>query len=360
MKKETPMNADSGGSGRPAKIGAFSLSALFVLALFYTLYFARSILLPVALALFFSFLLRPLVRLLKSVRVPEYVSAALILIAILAVAGFGIVNLSGPALEWVDKAPESLEQMGSKVQSLLAPFKEATRTLEELRRITGGRELEKLTVQPGPSLVRSFLSGFGAFLAQAAVMLVLLFFILASGDFFLRKLMDLYRSEEKQREVAEVVREVERSISRYLVTATFVNMGEGLFVGLGMKLIGLPDPVLWGVMAAFLVFIPYLGPLVGILVVTVVALLTLDDIMVALLAPLAYFVVTSIQGQFVTPLVLGVRFRMHPVIILTWLIFWGGIWGIVGAVLAVPMLTIFKILSDHIAPLRPVSRFLSR
>lgn len=125
-----------------------------------------------------------------------------------------------------------------------------------------------------------------------------------------------------------------------------------------MYAIGMPDPVLWGVMAALLVYIPYLGPLVGIVVVTFVALLTLE-LKMALLAPLLYLGIEILQGQFLTPLILGARFEMNPVAIFVWLILWGAIWGVIGAIMAVPLLTILKILCDRIEPLKPVSEFLS-
>jgi predicted PurR-regulated permease PerM len=134
----------------------------------------------------------------------------------------------------------------------------------------------------------------------------------------------------------------------------------GLFIGLGLYLIGMPNSLLWGVMAGFLVFLPYIGPLMGISIVTVVAFLTFASIGRILLVPAIYIVLEIIQGQIVTPMVLGLRFTLNPVVIFIWLIFWGWMWGIVGAMLAFPMLTIFKILCDHVQPLTPIGEFLGR
>jgi predicted PurR-regulated permease PerM len=340
-------------------MSSFPLYGLFVLALFYTVYFARSILLPLAMALFLALLLRPVIRLLNRLRIPTIAGAALVLLLVLSLAGYGVFNLSDPALEWVDRAPETMRLMGEKLERILSPFKKAGKTAEELRKITEGTKGKaEVTVKAGPGFAETIVTGMQRFFAQATVMFILLFFLLASGDLFLFKLMKLYPKERKQ-QVADVVLEVERSISRYLLTVTLINIGEGVFVGIGMYLIGMPDPLLWGTMAAFLVFIPYLGPLVGIVIVTIVALLAVNDIAAALLAPLIYLVITTIQGQFLTPMILGARFAMNPVAIFVWLILWGVLWGVIGAIMAVPMLTILKILSDRIDTLRPLSEFLS-
>ncbi len=196
------------------------------------------------------------------------------------------------------------------------------------------------------------------FLAQGTVMLILLFFILASGDLFVQKMMKMYPAEEKKQRVAEIVREVEQGISRYLLTVTIINLCEGILVSLGMYLIGMPDPLLWGALAALLVYVPYLGPLVGIATVTVVALFTLD-VRTALLAPAIYLSIEVLQGQFLTPMILGARFEMNPVVIFIWLIMMGSIWGIAGAIIAVPLLAIFRILCERITSLRPIAVFLS-
>ncbi len=347
-------------NGPRVKIESFSLTGLFVLALFYTAYLARTVLLPLTLALFFAFLLRPVVRALKKkARIPEVIGAALVLLTFLALAGYGISNLSDPARIWITKAPETLHTIGKKLEGIVSPVKKASKTAEELKQLAGEeKQKTAVTVKTGPGLAETIVTGMREFLAQGTVMLILLFFILASGDLFIEKIMKMYRTEETKRRVAEVVNEAEHSISRYLLTVTIINLCEGAVVGLGMYLIGMPDPLLWGAMAALLVYVPYLGPLVGIAIVTVVAFFTLSFKM-ALLAPLIYLSIEVLQGQFLTPMILGARFAMNPVAIFVWLIIWGSLWGVVGAIIAVPLLAVFRILCDRIASLRPVGEFLS-
>ena len=339
-----------------------SFAGMFLLALFYTAYFARAVLLPIILALFFTFLLRPIVRMLKKIKVPEAASSALVLISFLVIVGFGMAMLSDPVQEWIDKAPQTFQQVVEKSKRFMKPIEKAIKTAGELNKTSGAGEKKKTEAAPPapiPNLTLTFLSGAKDFLTNTGLVLILLFFLLASGDHFVVKLMNLFQQDQKQEKVKEIVNDIEKTISRYLLTVTMINAGEGVLIALGLHLVGMPDPALWGVLAALLIYIPYLGPLVGISLVTIVALGTIDDTQKAVLAPIIYLSIELLQSQLVTPVVLGARFSMNPVVIFVWLIFWGWLWGIVGALIAVPMLTIFKIFCDHIEPLQPLGEFLS-
>ena len=344
-----------------AGFNSIALKGLFIIALFYTLYFARALVLPFILALLLSFLLRPVVRALKKVNIPELAGAALVLIALLGSAGYGMVRLSRPAAEWVNKAPESLHQIESKVGFLRKPLEGVNHAVEELKRITrlGAEKKPEVEIYP-PGIADAVLTGTREVIVKSSVMFILLYFLLASGDLFLRKLIKLFPKLDKKKQIVKITREVEHHTSRYLYTVTIINLFMGASIGIGMYLIGMPNPVLWGVMAGFLVFLPYIGPLIGISVVTIVAFLTFNGIGRVLLAPGIYIALETIQGQIVTPMVLGLRFTLNPVVIFVWLIFWGWMWGILGAMLAFPMLAIFKILCDHIQPLTPIGEFLGR
>ena len=340
---------------------SIALKGLFIIALFYTVYFARALILPFILALLLNFLLRPVVRALKKIHIPELAGAALVLIALLGSMGYGIIRLSRPAAEWINKAPESLHQIESKVVFLRKPLEGVNHAVEELKRITrmGEEKKPEVEIYP-PGIADAVLTGTREVIVKSSIMFILLYFLLASGDLFLRKLIKLFPKLNKKKQIVKITREVEHHTSRYLYTVTIINIFMGASIGTGMYLIGMPNPVLWGVMAGFLVFLPYIGPLIGISVVTIVAFLTFDGIGRVLLAPGIYLALETIQGQIVTPMVLGLRFTLNPVVIFVWLIFWGWMWGILGAMLAFPMLAIFKILCDHIQPLGPVGEFLGR
>jgi predicted PurR-regulated permease PerM len=340
---------------------SIALKGLFIFALFYTLYFARALILPFILALLLNFLLRPLVRALKQVRIPELAGAALVLIVLLGSAGYGAVRLSRPAAEWMNKLPESLRQIEFKVGSLSRPVARVNEAADQLKKITrmGAEKNPEVEIKT-PGITDAVLTGTREFIIRSSVMFILLYFLLASGDLFLRKLIKLFPTLHKKKQLVKIARDAEHNISRYLFTVTLINILMGVSLGLGMYVIGMPNPVLWGVMAGSLVFLPYLGPLMGISVVTIVALFTFDSVGRILLAPAIYIALETLQGQVITPMVLGLRFALNPVVVFIWLIFWGWMWGIIGALLAFPMLTVFKILCDHIQPLAPIGDFLGR
>jgi len=357
------MNAMPAGEKKkaPAEFKSIALKGLFIISLFYTLYFARDLIIPFVLALLLTFLLRPVVRALTHRRIPALMGAALVILVLVGGIGYGIMKVSKPAVEWIDKLPGSLQQMEMKVGFLRKSAERLNRAVEEVKRITrlgseGRPEVEIRT----PGITDAVLTGSQAIVIKSSVMFILLYFLLASEDLFLRKSLRLFPVLSKKREVVRISREVEHHISRYLYTVTVINALLGICVGTGMYLIGMPNAVLWGVMAGCLVFIPYLGPVTGITIVTVVAFLTFDSIGRALLAPGIYIAIETIQGQVVTPVVLGFRFALNPVVIFVWLIFWGWMWGIIGTLLAFPMLTVFKILCDHIQSLEPIGEFLGR
>jgi predicted PurR-regulated permease PerM len=190
------------------------------------------------------------------------------------------------------------------------------------------------------------------------VTLVLLYFLLASGDMFLLKLVKILPTLDNKKLAVEIYRQIETDVSTYLSVVTLINIGFGCVIGFSMYLLGMPNPLLWGVMAAVLAYIPYLGALVGIITVTIVAILTFDDIYRIIMVPIVYFILDNIQGNLIMPMVLGRRLALNPVVIFIWLIFCGWIWGITGALLAVPLLAIIKIISDQIEQLASIGEFL--
>ena len=349
----------STGDKTPIEFKSIALNGLFIITFFYTLYFARALILPLTLALLLNFLLRPVVLALRKVKIPELAGAGLILIALLGTAGYGVIKLSGPAAEWIDKAPVTLRQIELKVGFLSKPLKGATKAGEELKRITrmGAEKKTEVEIKP-PGITDAFLTGTREVIVKSSIIFILLFFLLASGDLLLRKFIKLSPNLRKKKQIVKITREVEHHISRYLYTVTVINIFMGISIGISMYLIGMPNSFLWGVMAGFLVFLPYIGPLIGISIVTIVAFLTFDSIGRILLVPAIYIALETIQGQIITPMVLGSRFTLNPIAVFISFIFWGWMWGIIGALLAFPILTVLKILCDHIEGLAPIGELL--
>ncbi len=346
-------------------IGSFALSGLFILALFYTLYFARVLLLPITLSLLLTIMLKPVVCGLKNrLYIPEGIGAALVLLTLLGMVSYGAYKLSAPAAEWMAKAPQSLHVIEDKLHPLRKPVKqvsEATKQVEKLANVSDGESKQTQVVEVKNHDLRDFLlSQTSEVVIGIATVLILLYFLLASGDLFLHKLVKVLSQLENKKRCFEISRQIQQQISNYFFTVTIIYVGMGLAVGVAMFIMRMPNPVLWGVMAGLLEFIPYLGPALGIGVVAVVAVVTFDNLGYAVLAPLIYFGLTTIQANFIFPMVLGRRFTLNPVIVFVGLIFWGWMWGMVGILLAVPILMMFKIFCNHIEPLSPIGEFLGR
>lgn len=342
-------------------IKSASITGLFILALFYTLYFARDVFLPITVALLFSFLLRPAVRGLKRLRIPPAIGAGLVMLGLLGVLVLGMNRLAQPASDWVSTLRESLPEINTKLRHLLMPVQEAKEAAEQVEEMAkAGEGAGALEVQvKGPSLIQTFVGGAQRIVAWIALTLLLLYFMLAYGDLLLHKIIHILPRFEHKKRVLDIAGEIESNVSAYLATVTFMNSAVGISIGIVTYLVGLPNPVLWGVMASLLEFVPYLGPMIGILIVSFVSVLSFETIGQALLAPSIYLVLDTIQGNFIATMVLGRRFSINPVVLLIWLIFWSWLWGIAGALLAVPMLAAFKIFCDHIEPLSIVGKLIA-
>ena len=210
----------------------------------------------------------------------------------------------------------------------------------------------------GPTIFDRVVSTSASLLGGALETLVLLYFLLASGDLFLQKLTKMLPEFRDKKKAVAIARETETSISTYLSTVALINVIEGCVVSLVMWALGMPNPVLWGVLVLFLEFVPYLGALVMVGVLTLAALSTFESVGRIIAVPLSYLAINLLQAYVLTPLLLGRRLTLNPVAILMGLILWWEIWGVAGAFIAVPLLATLKILCDHIETLAPVGEFL--
>jgi predicted PurR-regulated permease PerM len=344
-------------------IRSMAMTILLVIVSFYTLYFARAFFLPVTIGLLLNLLLSPVVRGMKRAKVPEPIGAAIVVLAIVAALLLGAYGLAEPVQAWVTKAPQTIESATSKIRKIRRPMDQVTRSADQMERAasgaTGGTRTQEVTLR-GPTLVDRVVSASTSVLAGALETLVLLYFLLASGDLFLQKLTKMLPEFRDKKKAVAIARETETSISTYLSTVTLINVVEGGVITLVMWALGLPNPPLWGVLVLFLEFIPYLGAVVVVGVLTLAALTTFDEVARIIAVPLSYLVINLLQAYVITPMLLGRRLTLNPVAILIGLILWWEIWGVAGAFIAVPLLATFKILCDHIETLSPVGEFLGK
>lgn len=331
------------------------------------LYFTRPVLLPIVMACAAAMTLKPVMRLLSRCRIPPMLGAAIVLVILVAGVGVGSVQLGRPAVAWVKEAPEHMEALRERVQRI---FKHAAWVNQTAAAVTalGATDEEQLkpaiAVVKEPSVPSAFLNWSrinwtGTLLGMVGETLVLLYLLLASGDLFLQKFVHVMPTLSDKKRAVEISHELQQNISNYLFAVTLVNMGLGVIVSVGLYFLGVPNAAMWGLLAAILNFVPYFGPVVGIILLSAVGLLTFDTLWKGLLPPAWYLLLHVLEANLVTPVVLGRRFTLNPVVIFVSLIFWTWLWGLPGALLSVPILVSAKVICDRVPSLSPVSELLA-
>jgi predicted PurR-regulated permease PerM len=327
----------------------------------YTLHLAQALILPIVLAVLLDFMLSPLVRALKKRRVPEPAGAGLVILGLLGILIAGGWYLAEPAAEWVHRAPESAAAVQRKLETMRGSVEQVTKAAEQVEKATdvaGAGDGARAVEIKGPSLSKQLFGGTAAFLSGATVVLFLTYFLLAVGDLFLQKLVAVLPQFKDKKTAVTIARETEAQISVYLFTSTLINIGVGVVTAIAMWLVGMPNAALWGVVAAVLNFVPYVGALVNMVILALAALVTFDSVSRALLVPAVFFGINLLEGNLITPMILGRRMRLNTVALFIGFIFWWYIWGVAGAILAVPMMAALKIVCDHIESLTPIGEFL--
>ena len=345
----------------PAQIGLLVLGGIAFL------YFARPVILPIFLAWAAAMTLKPLIRWAACWHIPPAISAALMLCLLVSAIGVGFFQLGRPALTWINEAPQHMTELRQRFQKLFpraAKLSQAADAMNDL----GATEAEKKAEQKKSPTIEvkdsrgasSILNWTGTFLAGVGETLVLLYLLLASGDLFLQKLVHVMPTLRDKKRAVEISHEVQQNISQYLFSVSLINIGMGLLVGGGLYLMGVPNAAMWGLFVAVLNFVPYFGPVAGVIALGTVGLLTFDTLGKGLLPPALYLVLHLLEANLVTPMLLGRRFTLNPVVIFVSLIFWTWLWGVPGALLSVPILVSIKVVCDRVPALSPVSELLNR
>lgn len=338
-----------------------ALTTLTVLAVLYTLYFARAVLMPFTVALLLYLLLSPLVHRLKQWRVPPSLSAATLLVALVVLLGTAGYSLIEPAKEWLREAPTNLRQLTREVEDLKAPLEDIKEFGEEVGEMTEldskQPKAQQVEIKEKNALDR-VMKSVPTFLASLLVTLFTAFFMLAAGDRLARKVLTFGKSWQTRRKIIKASREIQFELSRHLQTITLINGLLGLSVGVIMWALDVPNPELWGTMVAVFNFAPYVGAVVSAMILTVVGVATFSTLPEALMVPGAFLLLTSLEGALFTPLVLGQRLSLSPLVVFLSVIVWGWLWGVAGALIAVPLMCSVKVLMSHIDATRPMARLL--
>ncbi|EKE44246.1 hypothetical protein OCGS_1762 [Oceaniovalibus guishaninsula JLT2003] len=335
------------------------LVATLLLGLVITCFFAKDVLLPIILGTMLALTLSPVVRGAGRIGIPAPLTAAGLIVSLATALAFGGYAMSGPVSNWIAEAPEMGDVLRQKLEGIfrsVEKVREASEEVGEIAEQTGGG-VQKVAIQQ-PGILSSAVSNAASIGTTVAVALVLALFLLASGEMFYVKLVETFPKMSEKKRALRIVYGVEKAISRYLLTITAINAGLGIVIGTLMTLIGLPNGYIWGFVAFILNFLPFLGAVAGTLLVGAYAILSFDQLSQAALAPALYLTATAVEGQIVTPTILGRRLEMNTVSVFITVVFWGWMWGIAGALMAVPFLVIVKVICDNVEGWQTLGNFL--
>jgi predicted PurR-regulated permease PerM len=341
-----------------------ALRGILFIAIIAAMYVARDFLLPVVLASFIALTFRPAVRSLSRHYVPPWLSAALLAVTLVGGGVFAGYMLSWQVSAWIDQAPQLAEAFVEKFRGLrswLEVLVNLTDKIQDATETQGIAPAQEVVVRepvlPGWLVVMTW------YPLQVTITLVatlvIAVFLMSSGDLFYEKLVRVLPTLSTRKRALRIVYELETEVSTYLLTLTAINAVLGLAVALTFHALGMPSPYLWGLLTFFFNFIPYVGALTGIALSGFLAIVTFDSLGYALLIPAAFILLSLIESEIASPLVLSRRLQMNSVAILLSLAFWAWLWGIPGAAIAVPVLVTIKVFCNHIDGLSGLGEFLS-
>lgn len=358
-----PAAPASAPSQRPRPRAPLSLVVLAVLAVGYTLWITQEVVLPVLLAMFFALVGNPIIRVLQRLHVPRFLGALAVLCGGLALAVLLAQQLVQPAGEWIREAPRELRSLAPKVQKLIKPVQEANKAAENIARAAGGEN----TARPAQVVKTEVndpyrsLTATPMLVASILAVVLLTFFFMVFGQDLQRKAIALLPDRQKKKLTVEILQAIETEVSRYVLTISIINAVVGLVFAAALHLLlGVPidEALLWGTMAALLNFAPYVGPLIGIVAMLLMGFASYDAPLQALAPAAIYLGLHTLEGQIVTPIVLGRTMAISPLVLILGLMVFGSLWGIVGLLLAVPLLVCVKIVLARVEGMEGWARLL--
>ncbi|TWG88404.1 putative PurR-regulated permease PerM [Luteimonas sp. J16] len=350
MPQSATPDAPDANLPQPRPRAPAAVVVLATLAVGYTLWAAQAVLLPVLLAMFFALVSSPLLRVLRRMWVPRFLAALLVLCGGLAATGALGYLMAPSAVAWAREAPRELSQLAPKLRELVKPMHEANKAAESLARAAGGQtgrqpQLVRTEADPWRHLVTT-----PRLLASLLAVVLLAFFFMVYGEKLQRSAIALLPGRQQQKFTVDILQSIEREVSRYVLTITVINTVVGLSFAFALYLmqVPLPEALMWGTLVALLNFAPYVGPLIGVLAMLLVGVITFDTLWMQLLPAAVYLALHTIEGQLVTPIILGHRMALSPLVLILALMLFGWLWGLVGLLLAVPLLVCVKLVLERV------------
>jgi predicted PurR-regulated permease PerM len=357
----------------PTDVRSLALTALALFAAVLMLRYAQAVIIPIVLGVLISYALEPLVDRLVRLRIARALAAAIVVLTVVGSAGALVYQLRFEAAEIVTQLPDAarrlrriVERNGRDASSAIEQVQQAAVELERAANATAPAPPQgtaRVQVERPPVRISDYVvwGSMGLFAAgmQTVLILFLTYFLLASGDLYRRKLVKIAGpSLEKKKITLQILREIDQQIERFLMVQLFTSGVVGVATWLAFRWIGIEQAALWGLLSGIFNSIPYFGPVVVTGAVGVVAFLQFGTLDMVLLTGGTAFVITTLEGMVLTPLLTSRAARMNAVAVFIGLIFWGWLWEVWGMLLAVPMLMVAKAVCDRVEDLKPVGELL--
>ena len=335
---------------------ASGLGAVRVIAVIFSLaacWLARDLLVPMMLGMMFALLGNPLVSRLARIWIPRWLGSLVVVLGGLVLAVWLSSLLISPATDWMKQAPTQLRELAPKLKKLTKQVEQANKAAASIVNATGAAAPAGTVTdaeKPRPPNLWSLVTSAPRMLASVLAVALLAYFFLVYGQGLQRHAIARMPGAEQKQVTIEIMRTIEADLSRYVLTISAINIALGLLLTGGLFWMGLDlsDALLWGTMAALLNFIPYVGPLSGVILLAVVGVVAFDAPGQMIVPPALYLGLHVLESQIITPIILGRRMSISPLVMLLWLMLWGFLWGIAGLLLAVPMLASLKIVAERV------------
>ncbi len=353
--------ADAAPTPAPRPRSSTAAIVLATLAVAYTLWATQELLLPVLLAMFFALIGNPIIRTLEKIHLPRFVGALAVLSSGLACTVLLGSLMAEPAGKLMREIPRELREIAPKLREIIKPVQDAKKGAESIARVAGGEDVNavRLVRTEVNDPFRSLTATPRMIASVLAVVLLTLFFMIY-GAHLQRRVLALLPGRQQKKLTMDILQSMEREMSRYVLTITIINalLGlafAGVLVWLGLEV---PEALMWGTLAALLNYAPYVGPLIGIMAMLLMGFVHFDAPLQALLPSAIYLLLHTIEGQFVTPILLGRRMALSPLVLILGLMVFGWLWGIIGLLLAVPLLACTKVVLERVDGLGPWAHLL--
>lgn len=337
------------------------LGVIVTFLVIYTCVLAEVVLVPILLAILIGLVFAPAVRLLERWHVPRAIGSLFAIAFAVALVGVVFAALAPSAREWVARAPRAMSHLESSLRDLRRPLQAASKATEELGKLAGmGADRNTQVIATTPSIATQVMAAAPGLIAEFVVTIVLAFVFLLHGDGLLRKFVTLAPHLRAKRDLVAATRQAQHELSLYMITITLINAGFGIATAAALYLLGLPDPLLWGGIAALLNYAPFIGPLVTALLLAFAGFAEFASPLQALAPTAAFLGLHLVEGQIVTPHLVGHRLALDPVVVLLALVVLGWAWGAAGLLIAVPLLSCAKIIAERMPEAQPLAVLLSR